>query len=256
MSRLLEFDNILNARDFGGYEVEQGSLVRAKLFRTAHMANASETDVSKLADMDVGLIIDLRYLSEREREPNRWPEGSRTKTLAFNAKRSGVAPHEAFVKQDLNVANDAINYMTQTYAARPHESAFKRLFADALTHMAETGDAVIVHCAAGKDRTGTLVALIQGLLGVSEVDIMDDYLMTMQAVNVEAVLKMALPRIEQRYGRSYAFDALLPMFGVRPDYLHASLEAIGDMQDYARNTLGLSAEILAKLKAQYISPAP
>lgn len=251
--RLLDFDNILNARDFGGYDSAHGTLVTDKLFRTAHMAKASDSDLKTLKSLGIGLIVDLRYLAEREREPNRWPEGSPVRTLAFDATLTGRAPHESFMQFELNSPEDAVRYMTKSYAERPHQSAFKTIFSGCLSHMAQTGDRMIVHCAAGKDRTGTLVALIQTLLGVSAQDVMDDYMLTMSAVDVEGIMEFAAPLISERYERVITPDLLRPMFSVSPDYLRASLEAMGNVQDYAYNVLGLTDTQYAAIKAAYIA---
>lgn len=252
--RLLEFDNILNARDFGHYKGVGGADLRTgKLFRTAHLNNAKGDDLEKLRAMDVGLIVDLRYLSERERQPNQWPDGTSTQTLAFDATRTGQAPHEAFMQNDLRAPEDAVNYMMNNYAERPGHKGFQKIFKSTLDHMANTGEGVIVHCAAGKDRTGTLVALIQALLGVSEGDIMDDYMLTMRAVDIDSMLAPAAQMIGKRFGREYDPESLRPMFGVREAYLEAALEAMGDPSVYARDVLGFDAQAIDSLRAHYLA---
>lgn len=252
-TRILDFDNVLNMRDFGGYEGEFGRLKTGKLFRSAHLSNASETDLSRLHDLNIGLIVDLRYLAERERQPNRWPESRPAKTLAFDASFTGTAPHEVFMEKQLNHADDARGYMLGNYAERPHQDGFKKVSRDAILHMVETGDGALIHCAAGKDRTGTLVALIQSLLGVNEQDIHDDYMLTMQAVDVESYLEPASKMIGEKYGREYTPDMLRPMFGVEPDYLTAMFKKMGNPADYAKKQLGLSQADLEKLKSIYIA---
>lgn len=252
--RLLKFDNILNARDFGQYEGAGGdALAAGTLFRTAHMSNASDEDLKRLRDLDIGLIVDLRYLSERERQPNRWPENTATQTFGFDATRTGQAPHEAFMQNDLNVAADATAYMMNNYAERPGHHGFQAIFKRTLNHMADTGDSVIVHCAAGKDRTGTLVALIQALLGVSRDDIIADYMLTMTAVDIDSMLGPAAKFMENKFGRPYDPESLRPMFGVTEDYLNASLEAMGDPEIYAREALNFDAQAVSRLRAQYLT---
>jgi protein-tyrosine phosphatase len=72
--RIKSFEKIFNFRDFGGYENKTGKMVKAnKLFRSAHFNNATETDQKSLADFDVGLIVDLRHKTERDRQPTNWP---------------------------------------------------------------------------------------------------------------------------------------------------------------------------------------
>ena len=252
--RLIDFDNILNARDFGHYSGVAGQdLVRGKLFRTAHLNKATPADLEKLRAMDVGLIVDLRYLSERERQPNKWPEGTRTQTLAFDATRTGQAPHEAFMQHDLHKPEDAVGYMMNNYAERPGHKGFQQIFKSTLEHMSQTGDGIIVHCAAGKDRTGTLVALIQALLGVHDDDIMDDYMLTMKAVDIDALLGPAALAIGEKFGRVYDPESLRPMFGVRESYLEAALKAMGDPHIYARDHLGFGAQDLERLRAHYMA---
>lgn len=253
-ARLLNFENILNARDFGHYTGLAGRpLKTGKLFRTAHLNNATDADLGRLASMNVGLIIDLRYLSERERQPNKWPKNDPARTLAFDATRTGQAPHEAFMQHDLHRPEDAVNYMMSNYADRPGHKGFQKIFKDTLDHMSETGEGIIVHCAAGKDRTGTLVALIQALLGVSNDDIMDDYMLTMKAVDIDSLLGPAAKRIGEKFGREYDPESLRPMFGVREAYLEAALHAMGNADIYAREQLGLSASHIERLRRHYLA---
>ncbi len=252
--RLLPFDNILNARDFGHYQgADARPLKRGKLFRTAHLNNAKAADLEKLKAMDVGLIVDLRYLSERERQPNKWPDGTRTRTVAFDATRTGQAPHEAFMQHDLHKPEDAVAYMMGNYAQRPDHKGFQKIFKETLDHMAGTGDGIIVHCAAGKDRTGTLVALIQALLGVSPDDIMDDYMLTMRAVDIDSLLSPAAQAIGKRFGRDYDPESLRPMFGVQEGYLQAALDAMGDPVIYARDQLKFGPQDTERLREQYLA---
>ncbi|WP_298916080.1 tyrosine-protein phosphatase [uncultured Algimonas sp.] len=260
--RLKPFESIYNFRDFGGYRGVGGRPVRTGLlFRSAHLNNLTGPDLNAIDALPVGTIVDLRHAPERERQPSRWPQRQDPATVVLTqpvkgmAERARVAPHEAFAEAELHTADDARRYMLRSYGARPHDPGFKALFAQTLHRMTEEEEpaapGVLVHCAAGKDRTGTLVALIQGLLGVSDADIMDDYMLTETAVDIEALLEPAATSFSKRYGRPIGADALRPMFGVEAGYLQASLDAMGDMERYAADTLGLDEMRLSRLRARY-----
>jgi len=196
------------------------------------LASASEADLNQIADLNIGLVSDLRHRPERKRQPNRWPEKPRT-TLEFpDAKEASgdtMAPHEAFTKHTLKEAHQADAYMKMSYENRPSDPAFQSIFSQTLAHMAETGEPILIHCAAGKDRTGTLAAIILSALGVSDDTIMEDYMLTMQAIDIENYLGKAAPMMSQKYQRGLSVDALRPLFIVAPDYLERSLKSIGNM---------------------------
>lgn len=252
-TRLLDFQQILNMRDFGGYAGQYGLLSSGRLFRSAHLNKATNKDLEQLRVLDIGLIVDLRYLAERERQPNQWPAGHGAKTLAFDATRQGQAPHEAFMQNDLNVAEDARQYMLASYSDRPKNKSFQEIFRNTLLNMAGENDSLLVHCAAGKDRTGTLVALIQSVLGMSDDDIMDDYMLTMTAVDVDSFLSPAALMMEKRFGRPYDPESLRPMFGVEAQYLDAALKNMGEPEKYAVDVLGLTADQIDKIRSNYIA---
>lgn len=261
--RLKPFGSILNFRDFGGYAGLEGrSLRTGLLFRSAHLHSLSEAERADIDNMAIGTVVDLRHAPERKRQPSKWPhdEGRAavlTQPLTPDQDAATVAPHEAFAEERLYSAQDARDYMTESYANRPHDPGFKALFAETLFRMTaptvSEGEGVLVHCAAGKDRTGTLVALIQGLLGVSREDIMADYMLTETAVDIESFLEPAAAMFTKRYGRLIDADSLRPMFGVEPDYLRASLDAMGDMERYAREALGLDEGQLERMRDRYLA---
>ena len=256
-NRIKKFETIFNFRDFGGYETLSGGKVKTdKLFRSAHLHNTNDKDRVRLADLDIGLIVDLRHAPERERQPTNWPESHDPRRLTYPDPEHGesrkVAPHEAFMQHDLHKPEDARNYMIGSYSKRPHDEGFKQIFGDTLRHMAKTGDPILVHCAAGKDRTGTLCAIIKGALGVDEKTIYEDFMLTMTAVDIDSFLVPAAEMFTQRYGRSIDPEAIRPMFGVEEAYLKSSLDAISDMQGYIHDHLEITDKEKAALKAAYL----
>jgi len=245
LDRIHKFDGIFNFRDFGDYPTQSGRRIRpGKLFRSANFHRATESDLDRLSALDIKLLVDLRYSQERERQPNRWPEAGQTDALLFPSQyehhAGELAPHEAFIKNDLRRPEDARRYMKASYNARPHDPGFVDMFSKTLKHMAQTGDNLVIHCAAGKDRTGTLGAIILSALGVDQEIILEDYMLTMTAVNIESFLEPAAKMMADRHGRDYSVDALRPMFGVELDYIHSSLDAIGDMERYIADTLNIT----------------
>jgi len=257
MHRILKFDNILNVRDYGGHELQDGrKVVLGKLFRGAQLSSMSQTEQQRLADMGISLLIDLRYLPERERQTTPLTDIFRPEIFEFEAAHdqtnpNELAPHEAFAINELNTADDARRYMLGSYQDRPLDPGFAGLTAKSLKRMAETGESAYVHCAAGKDRTGTFSAILLMLLGVSSADVMEEYMRTQDAVDLDTIIPIITRKMEKRYDRSFTADALRPYFHVEPAYLENSLKVIGDVEQYARAVLSLSAKDIDGLRTRY-----
>ena len=259
MGDILKFDNVLNVRDFGGQGLlsGQGKTYLGKLYRGAQISKMSPSDSQKFSDFDISLIIDFRYRTERNRQPSRFEGEYNPQILELLAAHEpeteeGLAPHEAFILHDLNSVQDARNYMLGSYGERPHYPAFTELASRTLKTMAAEGSVIYVHCAAGKDRTGTFVAILLMLLGVSDADVMEDYMRTRQAVDFNVIKQMAAQKMQERYGRPYDPEALEPFFGVYPEFLQRSLEKIGDVESYVKSVLGLTKGEISNLRNHYI----
>lgn len=256
MARIIPLDSVRNFRDFGGYTTQSGQTIKYDyLFRAAHFSDLNDTDQAALSNMEIGLLVDLRHGPERQRQPNK--TGIASKSVyeldeSAAVKNETYAPHEMFLKEKLETAEDARNYMISSYTARPHDPVFIDIFSKTLSFMAKDADPFVIHCAAGKDRTGTLAAIIHKALGVSDEDVMSDYLLTMQAVDIESFLEPAAKIMSNRFGRPVSPDALRPMFGVEPDFLKASLDAIGEFDDYISQILNISDNDCAAIKHNYL----
>lgn len=261
MPEIFDFDSVLNVRDFGGHEGDDGYVISGKLYRGAQISNMSSGDIARFTKFGLDAVIDLRYGAERERQSSNWGDDFRPHTFEFDDELSGhakggLAPHEAFIIHDLKHADEARDYMMQSYKQRPSDPAFVDILSKSLSQMAHTGTTIYVHCAAGKDRTGTFAAYILSLLGVSPDIIMDEYLLTRKAADIGPIMNMVAGQLKARYGRDFDPEALRPIFGVDEAYLTRSLESIGDPQAYWHDVLGLSGEELLKFRAQYLGPKP
>jgi protein-tyrosine phosphatase len=243
--RLVPFDRILNFRDFGGWDTADGAKVaRGKLYRSASFHDATEADIEKLNAMDLRFLVDLRRPEERAHEPSRWSNESCR--VIFNDEGAGngptLPPHlVALLQSDLS-PQATRDYMTSLYREIPYDPRLVRLYRDWFAELGE-GGAGIIHCAAGKDRTGIGCALTLFALGVDEDSVFADYEFTNQAVDLERRMPRIQERMEERLARKLDPEALRPMLGVELGYLHATLDEInarsGSVENYLSGVLGV-----------------
>lgn len=260
MDRIITLKSVRNFRDFGGYRTRDDRIVKTgHLYRAAHFSDSSQDELQYINGLGLELLVDLRHAPERERQPNKYHPDHQMRLFAVRDREGAAeqvyAPHEMFLKEELERAEDARNYMLRSYMARPHDPVFVEGFSETLKFMAAQSAPLVIHCAAGKDRTGTLAAVIHKTLGVDDEDIMLDYMLTMQAVDIESFLEPAAKFMGKRFGRSFDPNALRPMFGVEPPYLEAALGAMGNFDDYLVNTLGISPAQRSAIVSNYTREA-
>ena len=226
--RLLEFERILNFRDFGGYATPDGQIARGKLFRSAHFHEASEADIARLDKLGVRFVVDLRRSDERSGEPNRWPGESVRSISSDEGVTSAFPPHlQALLQSDLSALSVA-RYMHTLYREFASQPRHIQLYSEWFRQLALGEGAGVIHCAAGKDRTGLGCALTLHALGVDEETIFADYEYTNTAMNIEVRLPRIQARMEERLARKLDAAALRPMLSVDPAYLHTAFAAIDE----------------------------
>jgi protein-tyrosine phosphatase len=239
-----------NFRDFGGHTTSDGRRVqRGRLFRSELLLGLTPRDLHTLAGLDIGLVCDLRSPGERSRMSNEWPEGSAPEILALdiNAELSAVQPDKwtrrlADPTFDASRAHAALidNYrrMPASYAA-DLRALFERLSRPDAPN-------TLVHCAAGKDRTGFVSAMILSALGVTREGVLEDYLATGELFTYERLVATRLRTI--LHGAElpeHAYASLRVLASVDLAFIDAALETVrtrfGGIDTYLQRECGLDA---------------
>ena len=251
--RLSPFQAIDNFRDYGDYAVGESRVARGRLYRSAHQARATEADLARLADLNLAAVVDLRRPSERREQPSRRPANWAGQVIESDHDDGGEAPHITFLKSaDLTEASGRA-FMTETYRRLPFEAAHIDLFRRYFRALAEGEGPVLIHCAAGKDRTGLLAALTHSLLGVSRDDLINDYLLTNVAVDLEGRAEGIAKKLTEMTGRPASHGAVVAFLGVEAGYLDGAFAEItarhGSVAAYLEQALGVDAAVAARIRA-------
>jgi protein-tyrosine phosphatase len=248
MTRILAFDAIDNFRDYGDYATAAGRRVRpGRLFRSAHHARAEAADLARLAALGIGTVVDLRRPGERRHQPSRRHDGFGAAVIESDHDDGGEAPHITFLKSADLTEESGRAFMHEAYRRLPFEPPHLDLFSRYFRALAEGDGAVLIHCAAGKDRTGLLAALTHHLLGVSRDDMIADYLLTNSAVNLETRAPDIARQLEAMTGKRASHGAVVAFLGVAPDFLETAFTAIearhGGLNAYLEQALGVDAAL-------------
>ena len=253
--RVVVFEGIHNFRDYGGYGVRAGRLARGRLWRSGQHAGASPADLARVRDLGIATVIDLRGDSERAAFPCLRHDDFAGDVLFYpgeTASLHGQAAH-AEAADAIRTADDARDRMIRLYRGMAFRDVLIgtwRLYGDAL---ASRDGSSLLHCLAGKDRTGVGAALIHHLLGVHHDDIVEDYLLTNSAGNIAARIASQSHNLADM-GLSDA--AMRVVLGVEAVYLDTAFAAIrerhGSIAAYAETVLGVGPVQIRAMEARLV----
>ncbi|WP_420645213.1 tyrosine-protein phosphatase [Candidatus Leptofilum sp.] len=253
--RILPLEKGVNLRDVGGYFTHDGQMVRwGKLYRSGSISRLTKADLAYLQRLGIRLVSDLRSLEERAKHPDRLPEvpGLVERPLPMQSVDRWERLRGAFTiffrrgKLDEYLLNGYTRVVLDGNAHHIGE-IFQRLAdPDQLP--------ALIHCTAGKDRTGLVVALLLLTLGVPEETVLADYTLSNQFYNhfrngIAAEFKQIAP-----WG--IAVDDLQDLLLVKAKTLQSALahlrQKYGSVDAYLRNCAGVSDETVARLHQNWL----
>ena len=241
-ARHLKLSGASNFRDLGGYPTSDGRTVRwRQIFRSNHLGHLTDDDAAVLRELGVRSAFDFRGTEERTAAICGIPEIS---VHSLPVEPTVVAALRAIAAAGTPLSADhAVEVMRESYSGYVQNNTprYRTLFA----HLLEDSAPLVIHCTAGKDRTGFACALILHTLGVSRDTIAEDYLLTNHFYRRDPNHSSDLP------------DEIKQVLGsVQESFLAAAFEAIdadyGDLETYLRDGLGLGKAERAHLEARYL----
>ncbi|NND66743.1 MAG: tyrosine-protein phosphatase [Halioglobus sp.] len=254
MERRLGMAGTPNFRDFGGYSTADGRRVKwGYLFRSGQLSALSESDVELLDSLELDLICDFRRVEEQESEPSLLPEQRRPRIASLPIVPGSNSRFFEEAEGQMSAGPQAMyDFMVEINRdfAEEQTATYSRMFREIL----DIDDArFLVHCAAGKDRTGFAAALVLRALGVPDEVVMADYLLTRRYFHPQE----QIDRLRQKYDMEHMdADAIVPMLEVHEAYLERALTAIAmsypSLEAYLDEALGVGPREVAELRRRYV----
>lgn len=252
-----------NLRDVGGWPTADGGRVRRGMaYRSTELGRLDADGVRAVGALGISTVYDFRTAAERAQQPDRVPNGVTAvnlDVLADSVEASAAASLNDIVSQPAVARKflgdgKAVELMRQSYrdivglpSALGSYRDFFRGLSDAASRPA------LFHCTTGKDRTGWGAASLLMLLGVAEADVRRDYLLTN-----DELLPALKPVFDQFAAAGGEPDLLLPVLGVREEYLDTALDVMrcrfGGIEGYFADGLGIDATAQQALHAAFVEP--
>lgn len=245
-------DSLVNFRDIGGYKTPNGTVVKGKFFRGGEPVKLTDKDKKALVETyQIKHFYDFRRTHETKNAPD--------------DKISGITYHHLNVMKDetvdssfesmLQVTGSVDASMMGVYKRLINSPAAKKYYREFLESVYDTDqEAGLFHCFAGKDRTGWGAALILKLLGVSDEDIYEDYLLTNEMrkeANERAVQELASTGATQK-----ELDDLRSMLCVKSEYLDYAFSIIEEEYHgfipYLETALGLGDDFVLRMQERFL----
>ncbi|WP_282695906.1 tyrosine-protein phosphatase [Streptomyces sp. CC208A] len=255
-----ELTEVRNFRDVGGLPTTDGRAVRpGTLFRSGHLAAATESDAAFLSGLGLHTVFDFRNAADAKVEgPDVELPGVRNVNIPLSDPADGKEFWRMVHEGDLGTLRDLLG---EGRAAARMASSYRRMVVErtaehsrVLHSLAEDSVPALMHCAAGKDRAGLSIAVTLLALDVERGAIEADY------------VKSGAPHRRYRVRRSSTapdgtapevMELLSPLFDARVEYLRAAFDTIdttwGSVDTYLTEGLRLAPATRERLKDRLLT---
>ncbi len=247
--RSLHLTSAPNFRDVGGYRTSNGRWVRMGVaYRADSLDTLTAEESATLQAIGIKVICDLRTDAERAKAPDVVVPGTEVviDDVAGDASAETAAATEQLIRDalangDAETVKDEFAKIQVDLVTAPDAQA---AFGSVLQRLADRDNLpMVLHCTAGKDRTGWSTATLLAALGVPRDTVAADYLLSNEAAAV-------------RYGALVEDPAYSYAVGVKPEYIDTSFEAVddefGSFAQYLRKGLDVDAATLARLRRNFL----
>jgi protein-tyrosine phosphatase len=223
------------------------------LYRSQAFAGATEEDLEYLAGLGIRLVCDLRSEMERHQAQDRWPIGAPPARLYLDIRNDARAGHSELIDTIRSQPNPAGVHAGMMLIYRGMPAAFAPVLPQLFDHLLEPAQLpMVIHCHAGKDRTGFICAVILAALGVEHEHIVADYLLTAQRIDRMRLSLDLVETFSAFVGVPLTVESLQVALDVRPEFLDAALHALdvdhGGMEGYLRDVGKLTAARRERLR--------
>lgn len=249
-----------NLRDVGGYETNAGGHIRrGVLYRSEQLNRITDADMTVFEKLGLKKIYDLRTEGERSAQPDRVPPGAAHVVVDVLADEKQAAPAELLHlltnPQEANARlgdGKVVALFTKAYVEFVSLPSAREGFARMFKELADADNLpALYHCTTGKDRTGWATAALLMLCGVSEEDVLANYLQSNTYI-----LPEYQAMIDKFVGLGIEPEILESILGVRREYLDASLQEMrdgyGSIESYFSKGLGIDLPGQQALRSQLV----
>ncbi|WP_242677018.1 tyrosine-protein phosphatase [Streptomonospora litoralis] len=246
-----------NFRDLGGYRTRGGGRVRSGVaYRSGALDRLDDADLAALRDLGIRQVVDLRTVFERENNADLLPDGADYIPLDVQGDHSTGADLVEVLTDPSRAESvfgdgGATRFMHEVNRILVTGEEARAGYAEAVRRIAAGPGPTVVHCTAGKDRTGWAAALVLELLDVPRETVFADYLASNDRL---AGLRAAMRDISEQSGVDP--ELVWPMVECRRSYLEAAYteveEAFGSFEAYAAEGLGLAQSTIDALRGRML----
>jgi protein tyrosine/serine phosphatase len=218
-------------------------LRKAWLYRSGQHLQASPADLAGVAAIGLKAVVDMRGDHERKIAPCPRPAGFAASVVFASDDRLELPPHVE-AGRTVRTVDEARQAMCAGYAEMPFMDRLVRITRLYFETLANTDGPTLVHCMAGKDRTGIAVALCHSLLGVHHDDIIADYVLTNETHTLAARIAVGEVPLRQSFGDRLSPEAVALLCSAEPAFLEAALDSIaarhGGIDAYLDEVVGVT----------------
>lgn len=275
LGKRIVLEGTINTRSLGGYETKEGKRIKeGRIYRSDALCHITPNDQAYLRDvMNLRVDIDLRGKDEIKRSPDLPIEGCHYLHCPVEDNLNKTLP-KLYPHPDYDIPDSAVKgtveYLFRLDPKGDATYAFERIYRNFVslpfaqehyslllrTLLNNKEGAALFHCADGKDRCGTGVALFLSLLGVDREVIIEDYLKTNANTKAKADKRERYLREVCHMKDETVINSVRIVAGVRENFLRAAFDEIdtnfGGIDSYIHNQLGFTDEMIQEMKDNYL----